>query len=247
MNKTNHVLRAALAAAGLVGLVAASALPVVAVAEDAKPPEAEPQGAEGARRRAGSNTGQGLGRSDDEHRHRPRHRGQGPVRRVHGERADGLRAAQPEEIRGSGREPGGIVQVGLHARRRLAATRESVEPTQLPDRELPEGSRVRKQYLESAPTDQAIGDIVARAYYLQKDYANARDAAKKVVESSAKPSEQILQVQLASAIELDDRPGIFATLESLVKHYPQPKYWNDLLNNQLFARRPIASCAASTG
>ena len=42
---------------------------------------------------------------------------------------------------------------------------------------------------------------------------------------------------LASNLELDDRPGIFATLESLVKHYPQPKYWNDLLNNQLFASK----------
>ena len=39
MNKANHVLKAALAAAGLVGAVTMYALPIVAVAEDPKPPK----------------------------------------------------------------------------------------------------------------------------------------------------------------------------------------------------------------
>ena len=39
MNKANHVLKAALAAAGLVGAVTMSALPVIAVAQDPKPPK----------------------------------------------------------------------------------------------------------------------------------------------------------------------------------------------------------------
>ena len=43
MNKANHVLKAALAAAGLVGAVTMSALPVVAVAQDPKPPKLNPK------------------------------------------------------------------------------------------------------------------------------------------------------------------------------------------------------------
>jgi hypothetical protein len=101
----------------------------------------------------------------------------------------------------------------------------------------PKAIEYGNEYLAGAPSDQTIGDLVARGYFLQKDYANARTTAKKLADASAKPSEQILQVLLASNLELDDRPAIFATLESLVKHYPQPKYWNDLLNNQLFASK----------
>jgi Tfp pilus assembly protein PilF len=152
-------------------------------------------------------------------------------------------------------ELGGFVELN---QKDYAAAAESFEATiksgYLPAADLPNRNKVvsqlnfqienypkaieyGKQYLASAPSDQAIGDLVARGYYLQKDYANARDTAKKVVDASAKPSEQILQVLLASNLELDDRPAIFATLEALVKHYPQPKYWNDLLNNQLFASK----------
>ena len=39
MNNANHLLKAALAAAGLVGAVTMSALPVIAVAQDPKPPK----------------------------------------------------------------------------------------------------------------------------------------------------------------------------------------------------------------
>ena len=39
MNKANHLLKAALAAAGLVGTVTMSTLPAVAVAQDQKPPK----------------------------------------------------------------------------------------------------------------------------------------------------------------------------------------------------------------
>jgi hypothetical protein len=237
MKKANHVLRAALAAAGLVGLVAASALPVVAVAQDAKPPKlnAKVQKALAAAQEA-------IQAKDWD----------GAMANI--DTARGIAEKGPyDEFMVN--ELGGYVQLNQKKYAEAAASLEaSFKSGFMPAADAPQRAKVLsqlnfqienypkaveygKKYLESAPTDQAIGDIVARAYYLQKDYANARDTAKKVAESSVKPSEQILQLQLASNIELDDRPGIFATLESLVKHYPQPKYWNDLLNNQLFASK----------
>jgi hypothetical protein len=237
MKKANHLLRAALAAAGLAGAATMSALPVIAVAQDAKPPKlnakvqkalAGAQEAIQAKDWAKAMAGIEEARAVE---------GKGPY--------DEFMIA----------ELGGFVELN---QKDYAAAAESFEATiksgYLPAADLPNRNKVvsqlnfqienypkaieyGKQYLASAPSDQAIGDLVARGYYLQKDYANARDTAKKVVDASAKPSEQILQVLLASNLELDDRPAIFATLEALVKHYPQPKYWNDLLNNQLFASK----------
>jgi hypothetical protein len=237
MKKANHLLRAALAAAGLAGAATMSALPVIAVAQDAKPPKlnakvqkalAGAQEAIQAKDWAKAMAGIEEARAVE---------GKGPY--------DEFMIA----------ELGGFVELN---QKDYAAAAESFEATiksgYVPAADLPNRNKVvsqlnfqienypkaieyGKQYLASAPSDQAIGDLVARGYYLQKDYANARDTAKKVVDASAKPSEQILQVLLASNLELDDRPAIFATLEALVKHYPQPKYWNDLLNNQLFASK----------
>ena len=94
MNKANHVLKAALAAAGLVGAVTMSALPVVAVAQDPKPPKLNAKvqkalaGAQEAIQAKDWADGHGP------NRRRTRGRGQGPLRRIHDQRAERLRAAQ---------------------------------------------------------------------------------------------------------------------------------------------------------
>ncbi len=237
MNKANHVLKAALAAAGLVGAVTMYALPIVAVAEDPKPPKLN---AKVQKALAGA---------------------QEAIQAKDWAKAkEGIDAARAVE----GKSPydefmiaelSGFVQLNEKDYAAAAASFETtVKSGYVPAADLPQRNKVLAQlyfqtenypkaieygnhYLESAPSDQTIGDLVARGYFLQKDYANARTTAKKLADASAKPSEQILQVLLASNLELDDRPAIFATLESLVKHYPQPKYWNDLLNNQLFASK----------
>ena len=237
MNKANHVLKAALAAAGLVGAVTMYALPIVAVAEDPKPPKLN---AKVAKALAGA---------------------QEAIQAKDWAKAkEGIDAARAVEGKGPYdefmiAELSGFVQLNEKDYAAAAASFEAtVKSGYVPAADLPQRNKVLAQlyfqtenypkaieygneYLAGAPSDQTIGDLVARGYFLQKDYANARTTAKKLADASAKPSEQILQVLLASNLELDDRPAIFATLESLVKHYPQPKYWNDLLNNQLFASK----------
>jgi len=237
MNKANHILKAALAAAGLVGAVTMYALPIVAVAEDPKPPKLN---AKVAKALAGA---------------------QEAIQAKDWAKAkEGIDAARAVEGKGPYdefmiAELSGFVQLNEKDYAAAAASFEAtVKSGYVPAADLPQRNKVLAQlyfqtenypkaieygneYLAGAPSDQTIGDLVARGYFLQKDYANARTTAKKLADAYAKPSEQILQVLLASNLELDDRPAIFATLESLVKHYPQPKYWNDLLNNQLFASK----------
>ena len=76
--------------------------------------------------------------------------------------------------------------------------------------------------------------LVAQSYYLQKDYANTQATAEKYTAGVAKPNEQLLLLSLRSSFELKDRAGTMKALESLVRYYPQQKYWEDLLTNQLY-------------
>lgn len=237
MNRANHVLRAALAAAGLVGAVAISTLPVVAVAQDPKPPKLNPKV-----QKSLAAAQAGIQAKD------------WPTAMTNIEAARAVEGKGPyDEFMIS--ELSGYVQLNEKKYAEAAASLEAAfKSGYVPAADAPARAKVLSQlffqtenytkgveygnqYLAAVPGDQQIGDLVARAYYLQKDYANARATAKKITDASPKPSEELLQVQLASNLELDDRPAIFATLEALVKHYPEPKYWNDLLNNQLFASK----------
>ena len=90
------------------------------------------------------------------------------------------------------------------------------------------------QYLESVPGDADIPVLVAQSYYMKKDYAGTRAFVQKLTGGAEKPSEQLLLLSLRSSYELKDRAGTVQSLEALVRHYPQPKYWEDLLTNQLY-------------
>ncbi len=90
------------------------------------------------------------------------------------------------------------------------------------------------QYLEGTPGDEDISVLVAQSYLMKKDYAGTRAFVQKATAGTAKPSEQMLMLGLRSNYELNDRPATVQSLEALVRHYPQPKYWEDLLTNQLY-------------
>jgi Flp pilus assembly protein TadD len=98
----------------------------------------------------------------------------------------------------------------------------------------PKAAEVGNRYLETTPGDRDIGVLVAQSYYLQKDYTGARAAVQKLTAGEAKPSEQLLLLNLRCNFELKDRPGTMQAIEALVRNYPQPKYWDDLLANQLY-------------
>ena len=237
MNKANHVLKAALAAAGLVGAVTMSALPVVAVAQDPKPPKLNPkvqkalaaaQEAIQAKDWAKATTDLETARAVE---------GKGPYDEFMISELSGFVQLNQKDYAAAASSFEATVKSGYLPAADLPQRNKVLTQLYFQTENYPKAIEYGNQYLASAPNDQVIGDLIARGYFLQKDYTNARNTAKKVADASTKPSEQILQVLLASNLELDDRPAIFATLESLVKHYPQPKYWNDLLNNQLFASK----------
>jgi Tfp pilus assembly protein PilF len=90
------------------------------------------------------------------------------------------------------------------------------------------------EYMKLNPNDAEIALGLAQARYLTNDFAGAKAASEQLVASSAKPAEPALLLALRSNYELKDDAGISRALEGLVKYYPQPKYWEDLLNSQLY-------------
>jgi len=88
--------------------------------------------------------------------------------------------------------------------------------------------------LALSPQSQDTAALVAQSKYMQKDYAGARSVVDQTAAVVAKPDEQLLMIGLRSSVDMDDRAGTRSAIESLVRHYPAPKYWEDLLNNQLY-------------
>ena len=93
------------------------------------------------------------------------------------------------------------------------------------------------RYLAATPGDQQIVELVAQSKYLQQDYAGARAFVQQVTAGGAKPSEQLLRIDLSSAVKMNDAAGMTRSLEALVRYYPAQKYWEDLLNAQLYQTR----------
>ncbi len=84
------------------------------------------------------------------------------------------------------------------------------------------------------PASQDMAALVAQSKFLQNDFAGARAVVDQTVRSVPKPDEQLLMIGLRSSYEMKDRAATTSSLESLIRFYPAPKYWEDLLNNQLY-------------
>lgn len=104
----------------------------------------------------------------------------------------------------------------------------------LQNKQYPKALQYGDEFLKLNPGDTEIAVQLAQARYLSGDVAGAKAAAEKITLASPKPPEQALLVALRANYELKDSAGVMRALESLVRNYPQQKYWEDLLNNQLF-------------
>jgi hypothetical protein len=104
----------------------------------------------------------------------------------------------------------------------------------LQTKQYPKAVQYGNEYLKSNPTDSEMALQLAQARYLSDDKAGAKAAAEQIIATSAKPPEGALLLALRTSYETKDQPGTTKALEGLVRHYPQPKYWEDLLNDQLF-------------
>jgi Tfp pilus assembly protein PilF len=101
-------------------------------------------------------------------------------------------------------------------------------------KQYPKTVEYGKKAIELAPASDDMKTLVAMSMYLSNDFTGARTFSEQAAAGMAKPSEQLLQINLRCNYELNDRDGTMRALEALIRHYPAQKYWNDLLTNQLY-------------
>jgi len=96
------------------------------------------------------------------------------------------------------------------------------------------------RYYRTGGTDEQPRLLMAQAYYVQNDFANAAKTVRAVIRSAEAtgkaPSENALLMLASSEFKRNDQSAYIDALEQLVAHYPKSEYWRDLL--PAIARRP---------
>lgn len=91
------------------------------------------------------------------------------------------------------------------------------------------------RYLKEGGNDGQSRALLAQAYYLSEDFANAgreiQDLIKTEEQAGQAVPEYQLQVLLNSQLKQDNLSGYGATLEKLVARYPKTDYWAELLRH----------------
>jgi hypothetical protein len=100
-----------------------------------------------------------------------------------------------------------------------------------------------KQYEKSAsaaeaalgkrPNDPVLLELAGQARYLAGDFRGAAARIGQLVAAAERkgshPPEASLQLLLNSYYKLNDRPQIAQTWQTLLRHYPKPEYWRNVL------------------
>jgi len=86
----------------------------------------------------------------------------------------------------------------------------------------------------AATGDPDLSLYLGQAYYLSKDFANSRKVMETVVakleEQGKPPGEQNLRLIHGACVSMDDQACQTTMFEKLVRHYPKPEYWENLVN-----------------
>ncbi|MBI2993467.1 MAG: hypothetical protein HYY48_04730 [Gammaproteobacteria bacterium] len=90
-----------------------------------------------------------------------------------------------------------------------------------------------RKYLQASPGNTDMLLLVGQAYYLQKDFKNARDNVRALIQASdaagKEVKEEYLQLLMSCDYELKDSDGVAKDLEMLVQRFPSVKYWRNRL------------------
>ena len=95
-------------------------------------------------------------------------------------------------------------------------------------------ARAADAVLEKQPNDPSLLELAGQAKYFAGDYRGAAARIAQLVAAAdrkgAHPQEASLQLLLNSYYQLKDRQQIAQTWQTLLRHYPKPEYWRNVLN-----------------
>jgi tetratricopeptide (TPR) repeat protein len=101
-------------------------------------------------------------------------------------------------------------------------------------------ARAAETALEKQPNDPVLLELAGQSKYLAGDFRGAAARIAQLVAATERkggqPQEASLRILLTSYYELKDRQQIAQTWEMLLRHYPKPEYWRNVL--QLKSAQP---------
>jgi tetratricopeptide (TPR) repeat protein len=101
-------------------------------------------------------------------------------------------------------------------------------------------ARAAEAALEKQPNDPVLLELAGQSKYLAGDFRGAAARTAQLVAATERrggqPREASLQILLDSYYKLSDRKQIAQTWEMLLRHYPKPEYWRNVL--QLKSAQP---------
>ncbi len=91
-----------------------------------------------------------------------------------------------------------------------------------------------KKWLAKYPDQEDMTVLLGQSQYLLEDWKAAAGTMSGLVRSVEKsgqsPKENWLQIILSSNFKLNDQNGIGDALRKMVRYYPKPEYWENLLD-----------------
>jgi tetratricopeptide (TPR) repeat protein len=91
-----------------------------------------------------------------------------------------------------------------------------------------------KKWLDKHPGTEDMGILLGQSQYLLNDYKGAAATMTTVVNNAEKagrvPQENWIQIVLSSQFKSDNKEGIGEALKKMVRYYPKPEYWENLLD-----------------
>jgi tetratricopeptide (TPR) repeat protein len=91
-----------------------------------------------------------------------------------------------------------------------------------------------KKWLEKHPNTEDMSILLGQSQYLLNDYKGAAATMTGVINNAEKagrkPDENWIQIVMSSHFKVDNKDGIGDALKKMVRYYPKPEYWENLLD-----------------
>lgn len=91
-----------------------------------------------------------------------------------------------------------------------------------------------KKWLEKHPGTEDMSILLGQSQYLLNDYKGAAATMTGVINNAEKagrkPDENWIQIVMSSHFKIDNKEGIGEALKKMVRYYPKPEYWDNLLD-----------------
>jgi tetratricopeptide (TPR) repeat protein len=91
-----------------------------------------------------------------------------------------------------------------------------------------------KKWLDKHPGNEEMTAQLGYSYFLMDDLKNAGTVISSLVSSIEKsgrtPKEDYVKLMLSANFKQDDKEGTAESLKKMVRYYPKPEYWENLLD-----------------